>query len=152
MNPLSKSQIVATSDWKWFGNAGHFVCSRDCQFHLCTQVGKYLVSTVGEFFPSRRVREIHAEIHNPKWFEKNKNLKGEHFDSQYMLEFGFYEIGAGRRYETMVFKAGKPCDSKDCDCGLPTINGHELDALFYDERGKAAKGHLELCKKWSIKN
>ena len=35
---------------KWYGNAGHLIVSGKCRFHLCTEVGKYLVSTVGEYY------------------------------------------------------------------------------------------------------
>jgi len=38
-------------NWKWYGNAGHFCNSRKCRFHMCTEVGDYLVSTVGEYYP-----------------------------------------------------------------------------------------------------
>ena len=38
-------------DWKWYGNAGHFCGSSECHFHMCTEVGGYLVSTVGEYQP-----------------------------------------------------------------------------------------------------
>ena len=39
------------SKWKWFGHAGHFICGTHCRFHPPTQVGKYLISTVGEDWP-----------------------------------------------------------------------------------------------------
>lgn len=35
----------------WYGNAGHLCVSNYCRFHLCTEVGDYLVSTVGEYYP-----------------------------------------------------------------------------------------------------
>lgn len=35
--------------WKWYGRPGHFCGSADCRFHLTTQVGPYLVSTVGDY-------------------------------------------------------------------------------------------------------
>jgi hypothetical protein len=41
---------VDKSEWKWYGNAGHNIVSSRCRFHLTTEVGKYFVSTVGEFF------------------------------------------------------------------------------------------------------
>jgi hypothetical protein len=103
---------IDMSNWKWFGHAGHFICADKCRFHLTTKVGKYLVSTVGEYWPERVVREIHAEVHDKKWFAENRNLKGDYFDHAYMKKFGFEEIGCDRKYETMVFKAGKPCSSK----------------------------------------
>lgn len=141
--------MIKEKDWKWFGHAGHFICAKDCRFHLTTQVGNYLVSTVGEMWGDRQVREIHAQIHSGEWFAANKHRKGDDFDSAYMRKFGFQEIGYGRKYETMAFKAGKPCQVKGCGCGLPAISGEELDFLAYNDAQSATKGHLELCKKWS---
>jgi hypothetical protein len=46
---------------RWFGHAGHFICAEWCRFHLCTQVGPYLISTVGEYVPDAPVREILAQ-------------------------------------------------------------------------------------------
>ena len=36
--------------WKWFGTAGHLCVSDYCRFHLATEIGDYLISTVGEYF------------------------------------------------------------------------------------------------------
>lgn len=41
----------APETWKWYGRPGHFCGSADCRFHLTTQVGPYLVSTVGDYHP-----------------------------------------------------------------------------------------------------
>ena len=41
--------MINQSEWKWYGNAGHFICGHLCRFHLTTEVGRYLVSTVGEY-------------------------------------------------------------------------------------------------------
>ena len=139
------------NNWKWFGHVAHFICGDKCRFHMATQVGKHLVSTVGEYWPERSSREIHAKISDPKWLAENITLKGDYFDHAYMKKFGFEEIGCDRKYETMVFKAGKPCTSKTCGCGLPTIVGSELDFLGYNNAGDAAKGHLKLCRKWANK-
>ena len=38
---------IVESDWKWYGFPGHFICTYMCDFRLCTQVGDYLISTVG---------------------------------------------------------------------------------------------------------
>ena len=42
------SKMIPRNQWKWFGIAGHYILGHRCQFHLTTQVGKYLISTVGE--------------------------------------------------------------------------------------------------------
>ena len=135
--------------WKWFGHAGHLCVGHLCRFHLCTLVGKYLVSTVGEYWPERPAREIHAQCHDPKWLAKNSILRGDDFNAAYMKRFGFEEIGCDRKYETMVFEAGKPCVAKDCGCGLPAISGSELDCLGANDAGTATKNHMQLCKKWA---
>lgn len=41
------------TNWKWYGNAGHLAVSHQCRFHLSTEVGNYLVSTIGEWYPAR---------------------------------------------------------------------------------------------------
>jgi hypothetical protein len=142
---------VSIDKWKWFGHAGHLIVSRWCQYHLCTQIGEYLISTVGEYWPSRSSREIHAQIHDPKWLNENVHLKGDEFDAAYMSRFGFEDIGCDRKYESYVFKAGKPCSSPDCNCGLPSIDGSELDGLPANDAGTAAKNHMQLCWKYAQK-
>ena len=56
--------MIPVSDWIWFGTPGHFICANYCRFHLCTRVGDYLVSTVGEYVPPEPVREIFARTRN----------------------------------------------------------------------------------------
>jgi hypothetical protein len=68
-------------NWKWFGHALHFIGSNDCRFRMGTQIGRYVISTVGEYLPGGNQQEE------------------------------FSDIGYQRKYETMVFKVGKilPC-------------------------------------------
>jgi len=134
---------------RWFGHAAHFILGHRCRFHLATQVGKYLVSTVGELWSERPTREIIARSDDPKWLEANRHLLGDDFDHAYFKRFGYDTVGCDRKYETMVFKAGAPCKSKDCGCGLPTIDGSEQDFAGYNDAGSATAGHLKLVKKWS---
>lgn len=68
------------SEWKWFGNPGHLLVADDCVFHLNTLVGKYIVSTVGDYFP----------------FHNRPNGETE-------------TIGVGRKYETSVFLKNGVC-------------------------------------------
>jgi len=109
------------SEWQWFGNAGHLCVASKCRFHLCTKVGKYLVSTVGEYY--------------------QKGEGGQPTD-----------IGYKRLFETMVFKAGKPCNADICGkCGIPEISGSEMDFVGYNKAGDAARGHMVKCRKWGRK-
>lgn len=139
---------------KWFGCAGHFILGDigdKCRFHLCTQVGKYLVSTIGELWLERTSREIHAQVYDNDWLEENKHLLGDEFDYAYMKKFGYEKVGCDRLFETMVFKAGKPCNSKGCNCGQPSIDGSELDFLPANLAGVATLNHFKLIKKWGKK-
>ena len=134
------------SKWEHFGHAAHFICGHNCRFHLATLVGKFLVSTVGELVPDESSREIYAR-------SKGVALKGRGDERLYsfLKKHGFVELGYQRTYETMVFKAGKPCIAKHCHCGLPAIDGSELDFAGYNNAKAATDGHRKLCLKWSKK-
>lgn len=133
--------------WIWMPHAGHFICSKDCRFHLNTYVGKYIVSTVGEMWGDRIVREIHAKVYDPRWLSENAHRKGSDFDYAYMKKFGYQEIGCGRTYETMVFKA-KQNKEHGC-CPYIMANTNHLDINVYNTAKEAYEGHLKLCKKWA---
>jgi hypothetical protein len=119
---LTLSAIPETK-WKWYGSAGHFIGGPECRFHLCTEVGGYLVSTVGEYFPNGR------DGHEAK------------------------EIGLDRLYETFVFKLKRGharCDVDDCGCGLPMPDQSlEIDSLPANKAGDATRNHYKLCRKWA---
>lgn len=108
--------------WIFQGYAGHFIGAPDCLFHLSTTIGKYIVSTVGNYRPYRNARGIN--------------------------EIGkIQEIGHKRFYETMVFLK-KKCN---CGCGFWVAkDGKTLDFEGYNTPQEAQKGHYKYCKKWSI--
>lgn len=135
--------MIPKDEWEWFGNAGHFICGFWCRFHLCTKIGDFLVSTVGEYVPMEGVREIQAEI-------RGLQLEGKRGSEarlwSYLKENGYEEIGCDRLYETMVFRAGEPCTRENCNCGLPELSSaEELVAQGYNDRGAAARGHIAIC-------
>lgn len=113
--------------WIWMPHAGHFICGPQCQFHLATYVGKYIVSTIGEYKPDNVIRSIIRQ-------------KAE-----------FDEMGLERLYETMVFKAKKSVE-KEYQCCPFTMVSPELDFSGYNDPSSAYRGHLELCRKWSRKD
>lgn len=119
--------MIDPKDWKWYGMAGHFICGQWCRFHLCTLVGDTLVSTVGMYVPLHKVTNEREE---GKFLTENPN--GE-------------EIGYDRFYETMTFKAGKPCTTSGCGCGLPRTNGDNIDFAPYKFQADATRGHYEMC-------
>ena len=141
---LASRENQDSQRWQWFGSAAHFICGRWCRFHLATQVGEYLVSTVGEYVPPDGVQTILAESRGIAL-----TGKGEAREAEFLEKVGFEEIGYRRTYETMVFKAGKPCDAEGCGCGIPVIDGSELDFEGYNDAGAATRGHQEMCAKWA---
>lgn len=52
---------------KYFGNAAHFIGGESCRFHIATQIGDALISTVGEY-RSRESEEM-QEIGYNRFFE-----------------------------------------------------------------------------------
>jgi len=137
--------MIPEAEWKWFGNAGHFVCGNWCRFHLCTLVGNRLVSTVGQYYPDSQVREILAKSRNVEL-----SGKGDARDADYMKKIGYEEIGYHRMFETMVFDTtGEVCTDIECACGLPKIIPTDIDFDAYNTAGDAAAGHMAMCKKWA---
>lgn len=116
--------MIPREDWRWFGLAAHLCVARHCLFHLATQVGDYVVSTVGAYDPPEEVREIHKEIHgeDPLW----------------------HEIGCGRTFETMVFRV-LPEGLCECGCGMPSMNRSELATEGYNDAAEAQEGHMAMC-------
>jgi hypothetical protein len=133
------------AEWRWFGCAGHLIVARWCQFHLCTQVGEFLVSTVGEYVPDETVREILASTRGVVL-----EGQGDARLADYMRKLGYEEIGYGRTYETLVFRTtGDVCHAPDCACGLPTVDYRELDGRGYTSAGAATLGHLDMCRQFA---
>lgn len=133
--------MIPPSEWRWYGWAGHFIGWRDCRFHLCTQIGDYLVSTVGAYLPDSRVRDVLAPI-------RGIALEGQGDDREtdWMRKVGYEKIGVDRTYETMVFRvSGDVCQHDDCGCGLPEIIPTELGFEGYLHPGEATRGHHAMC-------
>ena len=40
---------VAQEDWVWMPHPAHFIGARECMFRLATEVGGFIVSTVGQW-------------------------------------------------------------------------------------------------------
>jgi hypothetical protein len=141
---------IKRDKWVWMPHPAHFIYSSYCRFVMATKVGKYIVSTVGEYWPDRKIREIHAEICDLKWFKENKHRLGDDFDHAYMKKFGCEDIGADRKYETIVFKAKKSEKDISC-CPYRIIVNKDLDFMSYNKAEEAFKGHYKLCNKFSNK-
>lgn len=136
--------MIPQSEWRWFGHAGHLIVGNDCRFHLATQIGDFLVSTVGEWLPDSQVREIHASVRGVQL-----EGRGDAREADFLQKMGYIEIGFGRIYETMVFRIGDVCHAPGCSCGLPKTKGSHLEMDGYNTAGAATLGHMELCRKYA---
>lgn len=130
------------SDWIWLPNAGHLIIGHECRFHLLTCVGDFIVSTLGEWWPDRQLREVIADSRGIK-IEANEDL----WDVEYMKKIGFLNIGYERKYESMVFLSEKSPESFLYPVTI--ADWKEIDFIGYNEAKDAWKGHMELCDKWS---
>jgi hypothetical protein len=111
---------ISRLKWEWFGYPGHFICANDCRFRLCTKVGKFLISTVGDLHYSH--------------------------DSGERRTLG---AGKDSFFETYVFKAGPRCSDEACGCKQPTIDGSEIDGERCATAGEAQTLHIKYCEKYS---
>lgn len=128
----------------------HFICARDCRFFLATKIGKYIVSTVGEYLPDYQIREIFAETRKVKL-----EGKGDARLYDYMKKIGYEDLHhEGWKYETMVFTARKmkKKDRGGCECcpfGIVVSESH--DENWYKTAKEAMAGHYKLCEKYARK-
>ena len=125
-------KAIPRTCWKWFGDPGHFICGQWCRFHLTTQVGKVLVSTLGRYVHPRHS----AGSGKADGEYLAKNINGD-------------EIGFCRTYETMVFVAGFTCRSELSGCGMPDTVRPGIDMRGYNDAGAATRGHLAMCRRWA---
>ena len=133
-------------NWKWFGRAGHCLIGRYCRFHLCTQVGDFLVSTIGEYMPPDGMIEVINTVE-----KLNLQGKGDERERDFLTKHGYEDLSPGKKFETMVFLAGEIC--KEEDCGMPhVVSGVPcLESRRYNTAKEASAGHLEICETWDTR-
>lgn len=142
---LNNMKRITKDKWIWMPHAAHFVFGTECKFHLSTKVGKYIISTIGEWLPDYQAREIRAHI-------KGITLtgEGEHRLADYMNKIGYEELHfGGYKYETMVFPAKK--HNGDTCCPWRAVILKDIDKNLYKTREEAFKGHYKMCDKYSKK-
>lgn len=98
---------------------------------------------------SERAQRIHVQIHDPSWYAQHAAVRGDRWEHEYLKQFGFEDIGADRKYETMVF-AAMPGERACClyEMRVP----EDVDFMPYNDPGEATAGHMEMCKKWCVRN
>lgn len=143
---MKSKKAVPKDKWVWMPHPAHLCVAQDCRFFLATKVGKYIVSTVGEYLPDVGIREI---------FAKSRGVKlegmGDARRADYMKKIGYEDIGFGRKYETIVFPASKPSKSGCKACPYVISSGRDFDMKGYNTAEEAYKGHMALCAKWAKK-
>ena len=118
---------MKSKSWKWSGFAGHHICADRCMFHLSTDVGDHLVSTVGKFHP-----------------DMNQSFPDR--------ELGPVDtVGHNRLYETMVFNKKTNVQPCSCGCGIPEVVRNEIECLPANDPGTATENHMAMCRKYGEK-
>lgn len=142
------SLLYSPDQWEWFGSPGHLIVAEDCRFHLCTKVGPWLVSTVGEWLPDSSSWHIYAESRGITLADR-----GDAARADFKNKIGYIEIGSGRKYETMVFRlSDERCTAEGCECGMPVVHEWgEIDSDGYNLRGDAQRGHYAMCERWAAR-
>lgn len=72
----------------YFGQAGHHILARRCAYHLHTHVGRYCISTVGEFFHDWTSRKPDAVGHE-RLYETKVFVLGSDGEPDYANDLDF---------------------------------------------------------------
>jgi len=101
------------------GCAGHLIVASSCRWHRHTQVGRYRVSSIGDYFIGE---------------DEPRRTIG---------------AGDAAFFETMVFRTtDTPCrDSEGCGC-LEVADWSEIDGERYPTAGEAQAGHERYVAKY----
>ena len=122
--------MIEKKDWEWDGFKKHFIGAHSCEFGMATRVGDWVVSTVGGYQPYKHFKDDDV-------FLLKMNIKNK---------YEYEDIGAYRKFETMVFKCVKPkCDC--CSFDLDVSQEHESLFGSYNSANEARIGHMEICEK-----
>lgn len=124
--------MIPHAEWRWFGDVGHFICGQWCRFHLCTQVGDYLVSTVGRYVHPRH--SAGSEQAEREWLQKHPD--GE-------------EVGFGRFYVRLRRPSGNrrsPVPTRPPSAARIRIRAQSTAS---PPGRPSSRGHMEMCERWA---
>lgn len=103
---------------RYTGFARHFSAAAHCRFHITTEIGDVVVSTVGAYVEP-----------------------GSGSD-------GWDDVGHNRKFETYVFRIGRPCTCES-RCGTRVVaDWGAIDSRCYGTAAAATDGHEAMCVKW----
>jgi len=113
--------MIERDKWEWFGMAGHYVCRHQCQFHLCTVIGDYMISSVGARVETQKSRD---------WVDIGSERK---------FETMVFKLNNQER-----------CAAEGCLCEMPIDwDGNQLETRCCNTPGECQKHHMELCLKYA---
>lgn len=138
--------MIDKSQWTWMPHPAHFICSFDCRFHLAMRVGRYLISSIGEYFPDAPVREIIAES-----MEIELKGRGDMRKADFLKRIGYQEIGYARKYETMVFYASLNENPEHQCCPYRIESGNEIESCGANTATEAYNNHMKMCEMYAEK-
>lgn len=98
---------------------GHLIVADKCVHHLCTQVGNYLISTIGEYRPD------------------GKGGKRETVGCDRFFETFVFKLG--RKFSRCECGCQMPEPNDWC----------EIDSIPANDAAAADKNHLKMCRKYA---
>lgn len=110
------------------GCAGHLIVANSCRWKRHTQVGKYRISTIGDYYAP----DLDRIKNDPRATKRDT-------------------IGAGDDsfFETMVFETTDEAASDNDGCGCRAVKDwSELDGERYATAGEAQAGHERYVAKY----
>jgi hypothetical protein len=113
--------MIPLKKWVWYGHAGHLCVADRCRFHLCTEVGQYVISTVGDYYLDGKRETIGAG------------------DESFFETYVFNIIGTTRCREAL------------CLCNMPEVDLSAVEGKRTATAGEATNTHVEMCEKYSRK-
>ena len=132
-NEYQECSMAKKDAWKWYGNVGHYYESHLLRFHMCTVVGNYYISTIGDLR-----RDIVAS-------DDPKRSSPLEIDTVYEPSIRWE---GGALYETVVFiTEGGMCE---CGCGMPEYDYTDrIEHVPHNTRGEANEAHMAICEKYA---
>ena len=104
---------------KYFGYAGHFIGAPMCLFIITTQVGNYLISSVGDYRP-KGCYEKQEIVGGGKLFETMVFMTTEN-----------------------------KCELSYCNCNMPeVVKWTPIDTIYANTAGEAQNNHEKMIKKY----
>lgn len=118
--------MIPASEWIWHGHPLHLSVHRRCQFRMGTEIGDFVVSTIGEY-----------------------ELEGGGYDTLGIDPHSFYETMVFRKtgHFEGILPDRRGADTLSGTKCCPDITGDDLFCERYSNSVSARVGHMLTCQR-----